>query len=61
MLNMCSVYLSHCSYGNELLYDAILGTNLHLSEENTAIRIYTRWLLVEVNLATVFIPISTLV
>ena len=31
-LNMCSVYLSHCSYSNELLCDAILGMNLHLSE-----------------------------
>ena len=60
MLNMCSVYLSHCSYGNELLCDAILGTNLHLSEENT-LRIYIGCLFVEANVVTVFIPISTLV
>ena len=60
MLNMCSVYLSHCSYSNELLYDAILGTNLHLREENIA-RIYIGWLLVEVNVVTIIIPISTLV
>ena len=61
MLNMCSVYLSHCSYSNELLCDAILGTNLHLSIENTARRINIGWLLVEVNVMTVFIPISTVV
>ena len=59
MLNMCSVYLSHCSYSNELLCDAILGANLHLSKENFASRIYKGWLLVEVNVLTVFIPIST--
>ena len=61
MLNMCSVYLSQYCYSNQLLCDAILGTNLHLSEENTAKRQYMGWLLVEVNAVTAFIPISTLV
>ena len=60
MLNMCSIYLSHCSYNNVLLCDAILGTNLHLSKENT-LRTYMGWLLVEVNSLTAVIPISTLI
>ena len=60
MLNMCSVHLSHCSYGNELC-DTILGAYLHLSEEKITKRIYKGWLLVEVNAMTVFIPISTLI
>ena len=60
-MNVCSVYLSHCSYSNELLCDAILGMNLHLSEENIARSIYIGCWLVEVNVVTVSIPISTVV
>ena len=44
---------------DELLYDAILGTNLHLSKDISK-RIYIWWLLVEVNVMTAFISISTL-
>ena len=61
MLNICSVYLSHCNYSNELLCDAILGMNLHFTEENIARSIYIGCWLVEVNVMTVFIPISTVV
>ena len=57
--NMWSV-LSVTMGIDELLYDAILETNLHLSKEYTCRRIYIWWLLVEVDVMTVFIPISTL-
>ena len=53
------IYLSHSSYSNELLYDAILGTNLHLTKEYTCWMIYIEWLLVEANVKTCFIPKST--
>ena len=52
--------MSHCSYSNKLLCDAIFRTNLHLSQEYTSMRIYIGWLLVEINLVTMLIPISTL-
>ena len=46
---------------DELLYDAIFGTNLHLRKEYIYRRVYIWWLMVEVDVMTLFIPISTLI
>ena len=42
----------------ELLYCAIPGTDLHLTEDYT-IAIYIRWLIVKVNVSAAILPPST--